>query len=307
MASEAEEKPSFTPPRLLLIPKPHAYAHTKSPERSGTLTPPLQTSASVPFRWEEEPGKPRECTSLIPRPIDLPQKCLELPPRLLIDTLPSPTTVLEGPYTGKSSRFQSSSFRVIRSRECYGSFRRSCSPETGQLGPIVLSKRRGKEKGGFLGSWSWGRRALKGNREAGGGSYVFPSLGDREPLDQSSNEEEEMISSSDNVKMTRMKSSGSFSAVSNARSHFWDGYVQLIICTPLGMVLYLLSTFDISLSNENDVFVVVLPIILACSPAVLSSALFSEGLSAEPLSELWEEFTGRFSQVVGDDSVLSNV
>ncbi|XP_061962026.1 uncharacterized protein At4g00950-like [Populus nigra] len=238
MESEAEEEPRFTPPRSLLIPKPRAYGPRQSPERSGTRTPPLHTSASVPFRWEEEPGKPREyCTPLISRPIDFPQKCLELPPRLLIETLPSPTTVLEGPYTGRSSRFQSSSFRITRSRSSrfqsssfritrsreynYGSFRRRCSPERGQLGTIAPSKRRVKEKGGFLGSWSWGRRDLKGNREAGGGSYVFPSSGDREAADQSSNEEEGMVSSSDQVKMTRMRRSGSFSAVSNARSQFW--------------------------------------------------------------------------------------
>ena len=219
MSSEAEDEPFFTPPRLLLMQKPRG--HIRSPERSGTLTPPLQTSASVPFRWEEEPGKPRECTAMIPRPINFPQKCLELPPRLLIDTnitkLPSPTTVLEGPYTGKSPRFQSSSFRIIRSRECYGSFR-SCSPERGQFDTLVPGKKIVKEKGGFWGSWSWGRKGLKSKRESGGGSYVFPSSVDREPADHCINEEEEMISSSDNVKMTR---SGSLSAASNARPQFW--------------------------------------------------------------------------------------
>ncbi|KAG5251684.1 DUF688 domain-containing protein [Salix suchowensis] len=231
MASE-EDEPIFTPPRLLLMQKPHG--HMQSPERSGTLTPPLHTSASVPFRWEEEPGKPRECTALIPRPINFPQKCLELPPRLLVDTnipkLPSPTTVLECPYMGKSSRFQSSSFRIIRSRECYGSFRSSC-PDRGQFGTPVPSKNRVKEKGGFLGSWRWGRRGSKGKRESGGGSYVFPSSVDREPADHciDEEEEEEMISGSENVKMTR---SGSLSAVSNARPQFWaniyEGLKQVV-------------------------------------------------------------------------------
>ena len=245
MESEAEEEPRFTPPRSLLIPKPRAYGPRQSPERSGTLTPPLHTSASVPFRWEEEPGKPREyCTTLISRPIDFPQKCLELPPRLLIETLPSPTTVLEGPYTGRSSRFQSSSFRITRSREYnYGSFRRRCSPERGQLGTIAPSKRRVKEKGGFLGSWSWGRRDLKGNREAGGGSYVFPSSGDREAADQSSNEEEEMVSSSDKVKMTRMRRSGSFSAVSNARSQFWVSSSLKLFLNFLALILRMCDSY----------------------------------------------------------------
>ncbi|KAJ6729605.1 hypothetical protein OIU85_020507 [Salix viminalis] len=200
MASE-EDEPIFTPPRLLLMQKPHG--HMQSPERSGTLTPPLHTSASVPFRWEEEPGKPRECTALIPRPINFPHKCLELPPRLLADTnitkLPSPTT--------------------LQSRE--GS----------ALAPRFPSKKRVKEKGGFLGSWSWGRRGSKGKRESGGGSYVFPSSVDREPADHciDEEEEEEMISSSDNVKMTR---SGSLSAFSNARPQFWaniyEGLKQVV-------------------------------------------------------------------------------
>ena len=126
---------------------------------------------------------------------------------------------MEGPYTGKSPRFQSSSFRIIRSRECYGSFR-SCSPERGQFDTLVPGKKIVKEKGGFWGSWSWGRKGLKSKRESGGGSYVFPSSVDREPADHciDEEEEEEMISSSDNVKMTR---SGSLSAVSNARPQFW--------------------------------------------------------------------------------------
>jgi hypothetical protein len=166
---------------------------------------------------------------------------------------------LEGPYTGRSSRFQSSSFRITRSRSSrfqsssfritrsreynYGSFRRRCSPERGQLGTIAPSKRRVKEKGGFLGSWSWGRRDLKGNREAGGGSYVFPSSGDREAADQSSNEEEEMVSSSDKVKMTRMRRSGSFSAVSNARSQFWVSSSLKLFLNFLALILRMCDSY----------------------------------------------------------------
>ncbi|KAL2345917.1 hypothetical protein Fmac_007202 [Flemingia macrophylla] len=55
-------------------------------ERSGMVTPPLQTSASVPFRWEQEPGKPRPCSALLSvKSLELP-----IPPRLLI---PSPSTL----------------------------------------------------------------------------------------------------------------------------------------------------------------------------------------------------------------------
>ncbi|KAL1313306.1 hypothetical protein HN51_039865 [Arachis hypogaea] len=69
----------------------------KSPEkeRSGSLTPPLETSASVPFRWEQVPGKPIPCTALIPfsDPKDFLPKCLHLPtpPARLI--IPSPNAI----------------------------------------------------------------------------------------------------------------------------------------------------------------------------------------------------------------------
>jgi hypothetical protein len=95
----------------------------QSTEPSSMLTPPLHSSAFVPFCWEEEPGKPRPYTALATVTDVFATKCLELPPRLLSDTkLPSPTTVLESPYVSKS-KFQSSSFRIRR--ECYGSFSRS--------------------------------------------------------------------------------------------------------------------------------------------------------------------------------------
>ncbi|KAF2315199.1 hypothetical protein GH714_038405 [Hevea brasiliensis] len=224
MGSETEPELSSTP-RLPLLLNQHAHAYMQSPQRSGTLTPPLYASASVPFRWEEEPGKPRICTALS-NPIDSSPKCLELPPRLLLDAnvskLASPTTVLEGPYLGKQ-RFRSSSFRIIR-RECYGSFRRSSTPERGQLSTMVLSNRGLKDR--LLGSWSWGRTAFRGKREVAGASYVFPSSTDREV--DGSNEEEER--SSKNVKITRIRRSGSFST--HARSHFWatiyEGLKQVV-------------------------------------------------------------------------------
>ncbi|XWS76862.1 hypothetical protein CRYUN_Cryun01aG0214400 [Craigia yunnanensis] len=226
MGSEAEKESSYTP-KLPLFSASHA--HRQSPERSGMLTPPLNASASVPFRWEEEPGKPKPCTALttFSNPSDFAQKCLELPPRLLLDAkinkLPSPTTVLEGPYMGRA-RFQSSSFRM--GSECYGSFRAgSCSPEMVQLGDMVLSKRGYKEKG-FLGPWR--RRALEARREVGGNSYVFPSSGDRDS--ECSREGEE--SSSTTVKITRIRRVGSFSSLSHSKSHFWasiyEGLKQVI-------------------------------------------------------------------------------
>ncbi|XP_042480572.1 uncharacterized protein At4g00950-like [Macadamia integrifolia] len=85
----------------------------QSQDPPGMLTPPFKSPASVPFLWEEAPGKPlltsnSSSSSAIAR-------CLELPPRLQLmesfnNNTPSPTTVLDGPYVGRSSSFTSSSF-----------------------------------------------------------------------------------------------------------------------------------------------------------------------------------------------------
>ncbi|CAL0315400.1 unnamed protein product [Lupinus luteus] len=79
-----------------------------SPDRPGMQTPPLHSLVSIPFGWEEQPGKPKPCTQLVcfsNSPTT--PKCLELPPRLLINDaklLPSPTTVLEGHVDRELSR-----------------------------------------------------------------------------------------------------------------------------------------------------------------------------------------------------------
>ncbi|KAK8711361.1 hypothetical protein V6N13_146645 [Hibiscus sabdariffa] len=211
MASEAEEESSYIL-KLPLLSVSHAQMH--SPERSGTLTPPFYVSAaSVPFRWEEEPGKPKPCTTLATfssTPSESGRKCLELPPRLLLDTkvtkLSSPTTVLEGPYMGRA-RFQSSSFRM--GSECYGSFRSagSASPEMVQPGTMVLSKRGYKEKG-FLGSW---RRTMKARprREVTGNSYVFAASGDGGSECNRHRQGED-----------------SFPSFSHSKSHFWESVYE---------------------------------------------------------------------------------
>lgn len=211
MGSETVPEQSSTPKLPLLLP---LVPTIQSPEHPGMLTPPLHTSVSVPFRWEEQPGKPRPCTALSIIPFDLTPKCLELPPRLLFDNLePSPTTVLEGPYVDRP-KFQSSSFRF--GGECYGS---SLSPEKGQLGKMILSKRgvRGiKERGWFA---SWGNRILKCKKEVNGGSYVFPSSSvDRE---------------------------SSFSNLSYSRSHFW------VCFTVYSSFFFLPLFYNLSKGGEN--------------------------------------------------------
>ncbi|KAK1425271.1 hypothetical protein QVD17_20620 [Tagetes erecta] len=132
MGSNTEPDP-YTTLKLPLFTTTNPYIS----DYSGTATPPPHTTASVPFRWEEQPGKPRPCTDIIIAPTYT-TKCLELPPRLTViqsikvtKNSSSPTTVLDGP--GGKSVFSSSSFRFAkeRRRRCkgnmQGSFDSSCS------------------------------------------------------------------------------------------------------------------------------------------------------------------------------------
>ncbi|CAL0319520.1 unnamed protein product [Lupinus luteus] len=98
-------RPIFTPPEDTPPPPP----------------PPPQTEVSVPFIWEEAPGKPRRCHTQSEPNNDNTTRTLELPPRLLVldkVEVPSPTTVLGGPYVGRAMSF-STSYRTHR--ECWNS------------------------------------------------------------------------------------------------------------------------------------------------------------------------------------------
>ncbi|KAI4319963.1 hypothetical protein MLD38_033494 [Melastoma candidum] len=113
---------------IFTLPRP------KPPEPPGLLTPPLHLGAAVPFQWEEAPGKPLPCLSRSPHnPPAITggaKRCLDLPPGLLHNnqgaimavtnhvTVPSPTTVLEGPDPCPRKRLTSTwSFRRAGSRE----------------------------------------------------------------------------------------------------------------------------------------------------------------------------------------------
>lgn len=88
------------------------------PEPPWMPTPPRLTLASVPFLWEEAPGKPRpspasELLWRVPALRELPP-----PPRLLNEakqsTLPSPTTVLDGPERAGDGSKRWGSFRMFK-------------------------------------------------------------------------------------------------------------------------------------------------------------------------------------------------
>ncbi|CAH8337016.1 unnamed protein product [Eruca vesicaria subsp. sativa] len=89
-----------------------SYPMNRPYETPGLATPPVNIAGSVPFLWEEAPGKPRSSVGKPPRLNRTGDKrgaprCLDLPPRLLLPgearksstaNEPSPTTVLDGPY-----------------------------------------------------------------------------------------------------------------------------------------------------------------------------------------------------------------
>lgn len=87
-----------------------SYPMNRGYETPGLATPPVNIAGSVPFLWEEAPGKPRSSVRKPPRSNQIGDKrgvvrCLELPPRLEASKSstakanePSPTIVLDGPY-----------------------------------------------------------------------------------------------------------------------------------------------------------------------------------------------------------------
>ncbi|KAG6655165.1 hypothetical protein CIPAW_05G197700 [Carya illinoinensis] len=126
--------------------------------------PPRSVTASIPFQWEEAPGKPRPCAS-DSKP-NISARTLELPPRLQSESkaanMPSPTTVLNGPYVGGRPVSHSHRFSMIRSSSTVEDL------HSRRLAPA-------KEKGGgvHFGSMRWG--SFGKNREDLHGSFRFSS------------------------------------------------------------------------------------------------------------------------------------
>jgi hypothetical protein len=190
MGSEPENEPSSAP-KLSLFSLP---SKPQPPPGILLTPPPCGTTASVPFQWEEAPGKPRACTTTTeskPRSA----RPLELPPRLLFeikttDQLHSPTTVLDGPYLGPSLSHRFSSFT---------------SSEAG------LGKRVAKEKGLEFASMRWGSfRKTKNVLEATfdfASSVVGGGGGGGGGGDTT-------------VKITRVRRRGSWMRLSHSKSHF---------------------------------------------------------------------------------------
>ncbi|XP_010555734.1 PREDICTED: uncharacterized protein At4g00950-like [Tarenaya hassleriana] len=98
---DRQERCSSTP-KLPLF----SFPMNRATETPGLATPPVNIAGTVPFLWEEAPGKPRASggDAVVSEWSGKKQngvvRCLELPPRLSLPAAnePSPTTVLDGPY-----------------------------------------------------------------------------------------------------------------------------------------------------------------------------------------------------------------
>ncbi|KAK8521108.1 hypothetical protein V6N12_005023 [Hibiscus sabdariffa] len=171
------------PPKLSLYSLP-----SKAKEPSGMATPPIHTSVSIPFQWEEAPGKPRPCgVASQSKPHSV--RCLELPPRLLaeakVSNMPSPTTILDGPDAAGRLVSRTLSFR-------------KGSPD---------DRRVSKEKAVF-GSSRWG--SFRKHGRVVQGSFDFSSTPVVDGGDTGGGAQ---------VKITRVRRKGSLSSLSEARSH----------------------------------------------------------------------------------------
>lgn len=94
MRSVTGENPSSTPPKLSLFSLPRQPS-----EPPGMVTPPLHASISVPFQWEEAPGKPRPFGIIDPNSKPKSARSLDLPPRLFADAKVAHFSLRRPPWT----------------------------------------------------------------------------------------------------------------------------------------------------------------------------------------------------------------
>ncbi|CAK9152937.1 unnamed protein product [Ilex paraguariensis] len=239
MEPEAELEHIFSPKLpLFSVPLMHSPQHSEML----TLSPPYSL-ASVPFRWEEEPGKPRPCTTTAaariitvhPNKNGNRPKRLKLPPRVLagakISKPCSPTTVLDGPDVDKTV-FSSTSFRFMTKLE--GTFDSSSSSpaetQREQLWTMVLRKRRNKMMRGFQknrkvkhkdGTGRYFTYSCYGKKKVDGGCFVFPSSMDVADCSEGKN-------GGTRTKMARIIGNGKFSTLSQTKAQFWAS--SLFVC-----------------------------------------------------------------------------
>ncbi|GLT48249.1 hypothetical protein SLA2020_218840 [Shorea laevis] len=186
-SAEVDDGAASTPPKLSLFSFPTSKVKLETPQ-------PLRTTTiSIPFQWEEAPGKPRPCDGEGKSGSGDAVRCLELPPRLLQlsedKAMPSPMTVLDGSYVGRSLSLRTeksfrSSEKVLFGSSRWGRFRKMSGDVATDNGFELSSK-----------------VTIDGDDGGGGGSG---GGGGRTQ-----------------VKMTRVRRKGRLLCLSHARSHMW--------------------------------------------------------------------------------------
>ncbi|XP_038882925.1 uncharacterized protein At4g00950-like [Benincasa hispida] len=192
------ENPSSTPPKLSLFSLPRQPL-----ESPGMVTPPLHASISVPFQWEEAPGKPRPFGIIEPNSKPKSARSLDLPPRLFADAkvahFASPTTTVDDPISGRDLS-SSLSFRF---------------PDTwAETATPTATATRGGKDGKYVGSRRW--MSFRKNKEIPkGGSEISLSSGGADGGGRN-------VGSGDGetrVKITRFRSRRSFFRKPNSKPH----------------------------------------------------------------------------------------
>ncbi|CAO2821329.1 unnamed protein product [Amaranthus hypochondriacus] len=210
MGPKLRDALTCTPPKLTL-----SYLPSHKPlaqESPWALTPPLHPMVSIPFQWEEAPGKPRPNSILSPlKPKSV--RCLELPPRLLVEDnmSSSPTTVLDGPRLVKSLSHR---FYVE------GLGQESCTDlglEENKIDGLGPGQGNGRRQFGPWRRWASGN-GTKWNQKLDKGNYGFS--------DRVDSKYERDIE----VKITRFrkKSKGSFYKLTHASSRVLENIVECL-------------------------------------------------------------------------------
>ncbi|CAN6444769.1 unnamed protein product [Victoria cruziana] len=237
MAAKGKQHvPEFTQ-RLPIYSLPTQKLMEVSSTPAGMVTPPLHPPASVPFLWEEEPGRPRPWVA---RASSVARRCLvlDLPPRLLnsnsnghgksfrasafsqgdvgLHDDNSPTSVLIDPYDGGQSAQSPPEFGEAEG-DAYGTSRAKAL-DGGRGGRGGGGKGGGKIDQWLMGLWQRRNWAAKGKKASAAGDedarfrLVGAGGGDAaaDPLSTSASGD-----GANKAKITRFTRKGSFTT-----SHF---------------------------------------------------------------------------------------
>ncbi|KAG1367667.1 hypothetical protein COCNU_14G001350 [Cocos nucifera] len=216
-SKSVDTDPSSTPPKLNLYSLP-----SQRREPAGMATPPVRVPVSVPFSWEEAPGKPRKEPGLgDPRPSPSPvwHRGLDLPPRMVLEEMRSNNNlssiaVHDGPYV------------LGRAATC-SAFSSGENPVKTKERGVWFWRRVKERKVRRDGNWEMSFKGLRGfispslssSSQSSAGSSIGDGVGNEEE-----EEEEEEAKHDRKVRITRFRRTKSLASVSShATSHLWAG------------------------------------------------------------------------------------